>query len=281
MFDKKLSINCNGNLIDLSTPKIMGILNITPDSFYDGGRFASIENAVNQTHKMLNDGADIIDIGAISSRPGANLLSFDEEKNRLEPIFKAFKTEFNNPVFSLDTFRSDIAEYFVKEYGISIINDISAGELDSKMFETIQKLNVPYIMMHMQGVPGNMQKNPKYENISLDIIKYFAKKISIAKQIGINDVIIDPGFGFGKTLDDNYKLLKNLKDFKILELPVLVGVSRKSMIYNHLETSPDKAMTGTIAANTIALMNGANIIRVHDVKEAKDGIKIVNKQFDV
>ena len=281
MLNKKLSINCNGNLINLSTPKIMGILNITPDSFYDGGKFTTVENAINQTRKMLNDGADIIDVGAISSRPGADLLSFEEEKKRLEPIFKELSKEFKNIIFSLDTFRSEIAEYFVKEYGVSIINDISAGDLDNKMFETIRKLNVPYIMMHMQGVPGNMQENPKYKNISLDIIKYFAEKISLAKQIGINDVIIDPGFGFGKTLDDNYKLLKNLKDFEILELPILVGLSRKSMIYNQLETSSDNAITGTIAANTIALLNGANILRVHDVKEAKDGIKIVNKQFEV
>jgi len=281
MLDKKLSINCNGNLIDLSTPRIMGILNITPDSFYDGGKYTTVEDAINQTRKMLDDGADIIDVGAISSRPGADLLNLEEEKKRLEPIFKELSKEFKNIIFSLDTFRSEIAEYFVKEYGVSIINDISAGDLDNKMFETIEKLNVPYVMMHMQGVPGNMQENPKYKNISLDIIKYFAKKISLAKQIGINDVIIDPGFGFGKTLDDNYKLLKNLKDFEILELPILVGLSRKSMIYNQLETSSDNAITGTIAANTIALLNGANILRVHDVKEAKDGIKIVNKQFEV
>lgn len=279
--DKKLSINCNGNLLNLSTPKIMGILNITPDSFYDGGKFSDVKNAVNQTNKMLSDGADIIDIGAVSSRPGADLLSFEEEKNRLKPILKELSKEFKNTIFSLDTFRADIAEYFVNEYGISIINDISAGELDSKMFETIGKLNVPYIMMHMQGVPGNMQNNPKYTNITLEIIKYFAKKVSIAKQIGINDIIIDPGFGFGKTLDDNYKLLKKLKDFEILELPILVGISRKSMIYKQLETSADNAITGTIAANTIALLNGANILRVHDVKEAKDCIKIVNKQSEV
>jgi len=281
MLDKKLSINCNGNLIDLSSPKIMGILNITPDSFYDGGKFTTIENAIAQTNRMLNEGADIIDIGAISSKPGADLLNSEEEKKRLEPVFKELSKEFKNTIFSLDTFRSEIAEYFVKEYGVSIINDISAGDLDSKMFETIAKLNVPYIMMHMQGIPKNMQENPKYENISLDIIKYFAEKISLAKQIGINDVIIDPGFGFGKTLDDNYKLLKNLKDFEILELPILVGLSRKSMIYNQLETSANNAITGTIAANTIALLNGANILRVHDVKEAKDGIKIVKKQFEV
>ena len=281
MLDKKLSINCNGNLIDLSTPKIMGILNITPDSFYDGGKYLSTKDAINQIHKMLDDGADFIDIGAISSRPEADLLNFEEEKNRLEPIFKAFKKEFSNTIFSLDTFRSEIAEYFVKEYGVSIINDISAGELDNKMFETIQKLNVPYVMMHMQGVPSNMQNNPTYKNISLDIIKYFAEKVSLAKQIGINDVIIDPGFGFGKTIDDNYKLLKNLKDLEILDLPILVGISRKSMIYNQLETTPDNSIIGTVAANTIALMNGANILRVHDVKEAKDGIKIVNKQFEV
>ena len=281
MLDKKLSINCNGNLIDLSSPKVMGILNITPDSFYDGGKYTSVETAINQVHKMLNDGADIIDVGAISSRPGADLLNFEEEKKRLEPIFTELSKEFKTAIFSLDTFRSDIAEYFVKEYGVSIINDISAGDLDNKMLKTIGKLNVPYIMMHMQGVPSNMQENPEYKNISLDIIKYFAAKIEKAKQIGINDIIIDPGFGFGKTLDDNYRLLKNLKNFEILELPILVGLSRKSMIYNQLDGSPEDSLIGTSVANTIALMNGANILRVHDVKEAKDGIKIVNKQFEV
>ena len=280
MFEKKLSINCNGNLLDLSTPKVMGILNITPDSFYDGGKYLTIKKSIEQVERMLEDGADCIDIGAISSRPGADILNFEEEKKRLNPIFKELSKQFGNTIFSLDTFRSEIAEYFVKEYGVGIINDISAGELDSKMFETIAKLNVPYIMMHMQGVPGNMQENPKYANVTRDIIKYFADKVRILKQIGVNDIILDPGFGFGKSIDDNYALLKNLKDFQLFELPILVGVSRKSMIYKELKRDSANALSGTIAANTVALMNGGNILRVHDVKEAKDGIKIVNKLID-
>ena len=280
MFEKKLSINCNGNLLDLSTPKVMGILNITPDSFYDGGKYSTVKKSIEQVELMLEQGADCIDVGAVSSRPGADLLNLDEEKKRLIPIFKELSTQFKNTIFSLDTFRSDIAEYFVKEYGVGIINDISAGELDSKMFETIAKLNVPYIMMHMKGIPGNMQENPKYDNVTRDIIKYFAAKINLLKQIGVNDVVIDPGFGFGKSIDDNYSLLKNLKDFKIFELPILVGLSRKSMIYKELDSDSANALSGTIAANTVALMNGSNILRVHDVKEAKEGIKIVNKLID-
>ena len=277
MLKKKLSINCNGNLLDLSIPKVMGILNITSDSFYDGGEYTTKEKAVNKTQLMIEEGADIIDIGAVSSRPGAKLISETEEKIKLESIIKTLHKEFPNVIFSLDTFRSKIAEYFVNEYGIAIINDISAGELDENMFKTIKKLNIPYIMMHMQGIPKNMQDNPLYNDVTQDIISFFAEKIFKIKELGINDVIIDPGFGFGKTIDDNYNLLKNLNNFKILELPMLVGISRKSMIYNTLETNTKNALNGTIAANTIALMNGANILRVHDVKAAKDGIKIVSR----
>jgi dihydropteroate synthase len=277
MFKKKLSINCNGNLIDLSVPKIMGILNITPDSFFDGGKYLSTEKALNQINLMIKEGADFIDTGAVSSRPGSKLISFEEEKSRLESIFKLLSKEFPKTIFSIDTFRSEIANYFVNEYNVGIVNDISAGELDSNMFETIKKLNVPYIIMHMQGIPENMQNNPNYINITQDIIKYFANKISELNKIGVNDVIIDPGFGFGKTKENNYEILKNLKDFEIFDLPLLAGISRKSMIYNVVETTPEMALNGTIAANTIALMNGANILRVHDVKAAKDGIKIVSQ----
>jgi len=255
----------------------MGILNYTPNSFFDGGKFNTTNDALNQIEKMLADGADIIDIGAISTKPGSSILSYKEEKERLLPLFKEISKNFNDVIFSLDTFRSEIAKQFVNEYGVSIINDISAGELDSEMFETIAKLNVPYIIMHMQGTPENMQNNPTYtKSIELEIIEYFAEKISKLKLLGVNDIIIDPGFGFGKTLEHNYQLLNKLDSFNIIDLPLLVGVSRKSMINKLLDISPNEALNGTTIINTIVLQKGANILRVHDVKEAKEAVKIVN-----
>ena len=255
----------------------MGILNFTPNSFFDGGKYNTVNDALNQVEKMLTDGADIIDVGAVSSKPGANILSLEEEKERLLPLFKELSKNFNNVIFSLDTFRSEIAKQFVNDFGVSIINDISAGELDSKMFETVAKLNVPYIIMHMQGTPKNMQNNPQYNKaIELEIIEYFAKKVSELKLMGVNDIIIDPGFGFGKTLEHNYQLLNKLDSFKITELPLLVGVSRKSMINKLLDIKPNDALNGTTVINTIALQKGANILRVHDVKEAKQATDIVN-----
>lgn len=254
----------------------MGILNYTPNSFFDGGKFNNVNNALKQIEKMLKDGADIIDIGAISSKPGSNILSLKEEKERLLPLFIEISKNFTDVIFSLDTFRSEIAKQFVNEFGVSIINDISAGELDSEMFKTIADLNVPYIIMHMQGTPENMQNNPTYnKSIELEIIEYFAKKIAELKLLGVNDVIIDPGFGFGKTLEHNYRLLNKLNSFKIVGLPLLVGVSRKSMINKLLDVSPNEALNGTTVINTIALQKGVQILRVHDVKEAREAIKLV------
>ncbi len=254
----------------------MGILNYTPNSFFDGGKYNNVKNALKQIEKMLIDGADIIDVGAISSKPGSSILSLKEEKERLLPLFNEISKNFSDVIFSLDTFRSEIVKQFVNDFGVSIINDISAGELDSEMFKTIADLNLPYIIMHMQGTPENMQNNPKYNKpVELEIIEYFAKKLAKLKLLGINDVIIDPGFGFGKTLEHNYRLLNKLDSFNIIDLPVLVGVSRKSMINKLLNISPNEALNGTTVINTIALQKGANILRVHDVKEAKQAVTIV------
>lgn len=253
----------------------MGILNYTPNSFFDGGKHNTINKALKRVEQMLNEGADIIDVGAISSKPGANILTFKEEQERLLPLFKELSKQFKNTIFSLDTFRSEIAKQFVNDFGVSIINDISAGELDSKMFETVRELNVPYIIMHMQGKPETMQNNPTYNKaVYLEIIEYFAKKISELKLLGINDIIIDPGFGFGKTLEQNYQLLNKLETFNIIDLPLLVGISRKSMITKLLDTTPENALNGTSVLNTIALQKGASILRVHDVKEAKETITL-------
>ena len=254
----------------------MGILNYTPNSFFDGGKYNTIKNALKQIDNMLIDGADIIDIGAISSKPGSKTLSLKDEKERLLPLFYELSKNFNNIVFSLDTFRSEIAKQFVNDFGVSIINDISAGELDSSMFNTISELNVPYIIMHMKGTPENMQNNPNYKKaVELEIIEYFAEKIDKLKLLGVNDVIIDPGFGFGKTIEHNYRLLNKLDSFKIVDLPLLVGVSRKSMINKLLNISPNEALNGTTVVNTLALQKGANILRVHDVKEAVQAINII------
>ena len=276
-FTKKKLINCNGNLLDLSVPKVMGILNITPDSFYDGGKFNEIEKIEVRIKQMVEVGASIIDIGAYSSRPGVKQISEKEELNRLLPVLKLINNKFSTIVFSVDTFRSDIAKIAVKEYGISIVNDISAGSFDKNMFETIADLNVPYIMMHIKGTPQNMQNNPNYDNLLPDIFTYFSEKLEILKKLAVKDVIIDPGFGFGKTIEHNYKILSELENFSIFELPILVGVSRKSMIYKYLEINQNQALNGTTVLNTIAIQKGANIIRVHDVKEAVETVKLVTK----
>lgn len=276
-FSKKLTIKCRGELLDLSEPKIMGILNLTPDSFYDGGRYTTKEKIIDQVGKMVVEGSDILDIGAYSTKPGAELVTEKEELERLVPVIELIKREFPDLLLSLDTFRSEIARIAVTDYSIDIINDISAGDMDKKMLETIAKLNVPYIMMHMQGTPQTMQQNPEYMNVVKEIILYFSEKINKIKLLGINDVIIDPGFGFGKTIDHNYQLLKYLPDFRILELPIMVGLSRKSMIYKTLNTTPDESLNGTTVLNTLALVGGANILRVHDVREAKETIKLYQK----
>ena len=266
-------LNIKGGILDLSSPKIMGVLNVTPDSFYDGGVFSNEKKILAQVEKMILDGADIIDIGGFSSKPGAKTISLKEEEKRVIPIIKLINKTFNKIIISVDTFRSEIAEKSLNE-GASIINDISGGDLDKNIYQISYKYKAPYIMMHMNGVPSNMQNNPKYENINHDIIKDFTSKIDSAEKKGVCDIIIDPGFGFGKTIQHNYQILNNLKLYTVLKKPILVGISRKSMIYKLLKTDPSKALNGTTSLNTIALINGANILRVHDVKEAKEVIKL-------
>ena len=261
------------NYIDFSTPVVMGILNITTDSFFDGGKFLTKENIIKQAQKIEEEGAKIIDIGASSSRPGSTPVSEEIELERLLPAIKLIHKNTKNLKISIDTFRAKVAEECIKN-GAHIINDISAGEKDLKMFETIINLDVPYIMMHMQGDSKNMQVNPKYEDVNSDIISFFEQKVKYLNTKGFKKIIIDPGFGFGKTIEHNYEILKNLKKFRELNLPILAGLSRKSMIYNLLEISAEEALNGTSIANTISLLNGANILRVHDVKQAVECIRI-------
>ena len=266
-------LNIKGDTLDLSSPKIMGVLNVTPDSFYDGGVYSNEKKILLQVEKMISDGADIIDIGGFSSKPGSKTISVKEEEKRVIPIIKLINNTFNKIIISVDTFRSEIAEKSLNE-GASIINDISGGNLDKNIYQIANKYRVPYIMMHMKGVPANMQANPKYENINYEIIKDFSYKIDLAEKKGVCDIIIDPGFGFGKSIEHNYQILNNIKLYTVLKKPILVGISRKSMIYKLLKTDPSKALNGTTSLNTIALINGANILRVHDVKEAKEVIKL-------
>ncbi|KIX22907.1 dihydropteroate synthase [Flavobacterium sp. 316] len=268
-----MTINCKGNLIDLSTPKVMGILNITPNSFFDGGKYKDESTILNRVEKMLNDGASFIDIGAYSSKPGAEFVSEEEELARLLPVLELILLKFPEILLSIDTFRSEVAKKCI-ENGAAIINDISAGLLDEKMIETISKLQVPYIMMHMKGNPETMQSLANYEDVVKEMMFYFSERINKARSFGLNDIIIDPGFGFAKTIEHNYEIMQKLDFFSILELPVLVGISRKSMIYKVLENTPEEALNGTTILNTIALQKGANILRVHDVKEAVECIKI-------
>jgi dihydropteroate synthase len=273
---KHFSINCKGTLLSLRTPVVMGILNTTPDSFYDGGKFNSIQHALHQTEKMLNDGALIIDIGGYSSRPGAETVDIEEELNRVIPVIEKIHKNFPNAILSIDTFRAKVAKNAI-DAGASIVNDISAGDDDPEMIATVGSLGVPYIAMHKQGTPKTMQQNPNYSNVTTEVLDYFIKKIPLYRAAGINDVIIDPGFGFGKNLEHNYSLLKNLAAFKMLDYPILVGVSRKRMINEVLNISAKDALNGTTVINTIALMNGANILRVHDVKEAAEAVKLLQR----
>jgi dihydropteroate synthase len=268
-----MTINCKGKLIDLTTPKVMGILNLTPDSFYDGGKYQDENGILLQVEKMLAEGATFIDVGAYSSRPGAKHISEEEELQRIVPIVKKLVAKFPNILLSIDTFRSEVAKQCV-ESGAALINDISAGEMDVEMMQTTADLNVPYIMMHMNGTPQNMQKNPIYNNVTQDLLYYFSEKIALARSFGINDVIIDPGFGFGKTNTHNFQLLNELELFKNIKLPMLIGLSRKSMIHKTLNTDAQNALNGTTSLNTISLFKGANILRVHDVKEAMECITL-------
>lgn len=269
------SINCKGKLIDLATPKVMGILNITPDSFFDGGKFKSDANILKHTEKMLSEGATFIDVGGYSSRPNAQHISEDEELRRVIPTVELLIKKFPRVLISIDTFRSNVATKCVN-IGASMINDISAGNMDVKMFTTVAKLQVPYIIMHMQGTPQTMQKSPKHVDIVHEVIHYFSKKINELHALNVNDIIVDVGFGFGKTTEQNYELLKNLSLLNNLEVPILTGISRKSMLYKLLDITPAKALNATTVANTMALLNGTNILRVHDVKEAIEAIIIVN-----
>ena len=271
-----MTINCKGNLIDLSTPKVMGILNITPNSFYDGGKFIEENDILLQVKKMISEGATFIDIGAYSSKPKAEYISEEKELKRIVPVVGLILKHFSKTVISIDTFRSEVARICI-ENGASIINDISAGSVDEKMMETVAKYNVPYIMMHKRGTPETMHTMTNYDNVVKELLLFFSEKVSAARSFGINDLIIDPGFGFAKTIDQNYELLEKLELFNILELPLLVGVSRKSMIYNLFKYTPEEALNGTTVLNTIALTKGAKILRVHDVKEAVECVTLFNK----
>ena len=268
-----MTLNCNGKLIDLNTPKVMGVLNVTPDSFYDGGKFKNDKSFLSQAEKLITEGADFIDIGAYSSRPGADFVSEKEEINRLIPIVNLIHNSFPETPISIDSFRSEVIKKSIQAGG-AIVNDISAGQLDPMMFETVGKLGVPYIMMHMKGTPQTMQQMTTYSDLIKDIYYYFSERINLAKKHQINDLIIDLGFGFSKTLEQNFKLLNSLDFYTNLNLPLLVGVSRKSMIYKTLDTNPENALNGTSALNMVALNKGAKILRVHDVKEAIECIKL-------
>jgi dihydropteroate synthase len=271
-------INCKGQLIDLSTPKVMGILNVTPNSFFDGGKYSNEDEIISRVDKMLAEGATFIDIGAYSSKPSAEFVSEKEEIERIVPAIELILKHFPETLLSIDTFRAEVAKASI-ESGAAIINDIAAGELDDKMFDVIADYNVPYIMMHMRGNPQTMQSLTEYEDIVKEMLFYFSEKVHKARSLGINDLILDPGFGFAKTTDQNYEVLQKMELFNLLELPVLAGVSRKSMIYKTLNNTPQEALNGTTFLNTIALTKGAKILRVHDVKEAMECVTLFDKLF--
>ena len=271
-----MTINCKGQLVDLSLPKVMGILNVTPDSFYDGGHYKDENSILNQVETMLNQGATFIDVGAYSSRPNADFVTEDEELQRIIPIIELLMKHFPEIIISVDTFRSEVAKQTINA-GASLINDISAGFLDKNMLETVAKLSVPYIMMHMRGTPQTMQTLTEYDNLTKDVNLYFSDRISKARALGIIDLILDPGFGFAKTTQQNFELLNQLELLNIADLPLLVGISRKSMIYKTLDTTAQNALNGTTALHMIALQKGAKILRAHDVKEAKECITLYNQ----
>jgi len=273
--DKPRYINAGGRLLDLSSPRVMGILNVTPDSFYSGSRVMAENEVIKRAVQMSEEGADIIDVGGYSSRPYADQVTAEEEKGRVLKAIKIIKRELPGIIISVDTFRSEIAREAVSVCGADMINDISAGNMDEEMFNLIEELNVPYVLMHMQGTPKTMQENPIYEDVVADILKQMSHKIVRLKSAGVKDVIFDPGFGFGKTIKHNFELLKRLNEFEITGLPLMVGVSRKSMIWKTLSITPGEALNGSVVLNTVALLNGADILRVHDVKEAVEAVKLV------
>ena len=270
-----LYINVNGQLMDLSKPQVMGILNVTPDSFYAGSRGVAERDIIDRLRQMTDEGASIIDIGAYSSRPDADDVSTEEEMTRLRTGLELIRKYYPDAIVSVDTFRADVARMCVEEYGVAIVNDISAGQMDKEMYPTIARLGIPYIIMHMKGTPQTMQNNPQYAHLLKEIFYFFSEKVQKLRDLGVKDIIIDPGFGFGKTLEHNYELMNHLEEFSLFELPLLVGISRKSMIYKLLGTTPEEALNGTTTLNTIALLKGANILRVHDVKSAMEAVKIV------
>ena len=270
-------INVKGQLMDLSEPRVMGILNVTPDSFYSESRLQTVEKIAARVVEIVNEGADFIDIGAYSSRPNADHVSLEEEMNRLRMGLEVITDVCPSIPISVDTFRADAARMCVEEYGAALINDISAGEMDSEMFSTVAGLGVPYIIMHMKGTPQTMQQAPHYDNLMKEVFMYFARKVQQLRELGLKDIILDPGFGFGKTLEHNYELMAHLEEFSIFELPLLVGVSRKSMIYKLLGGTPQDSLNGTTVLDTVALMKGAHILRVHDVREAVEAVRITEK----
>ena len=270
------TINVGGTLMDMSVPRVMGILNVTPDSFYADSRKQSDEEIAARTMQILQEGADMIDIGAYSSRPGAQDVTPDEEMQRLRQALQVLRRVAPDAVVSVDTFRADVARMCVEEYGVQMVNDISGGELDAEMFSTVARLKVPYILMHMKGTPQNMQADPQYDDLLTEILQYFAHRIFHLHELGVADIILDPGFGFAKTLQHNYELMHRLEDLHVLGLPLLVGISRKSMIYRLTGGSPQDALNGTTVLNTIALAKGASILRVHDVRQAVEAVRITN-----
>ena len=271
------TINIKGNLISLDTPLVMGIVNITPDSFYKGSRKQSEKEIIERVQQILEQGGTIIDIGGQSTTPSSTLHTAKEELERLTPALSIIQREFPNAILSVDTFYADVAKAAVEEYGVAIINDISGGQIDDQMFATVAKLNVPYILMHMRGTPQTMQQLTDYDNFIQDIIFYFSEKIARLNSLGVNDIIVDPGFGFSKTLEQNYELMAHLKYFHIFEIPLLVGVSRKSMLYRPLGLTAEESLNATTVLNTYALQSGAKILRVHDVKEAVECVKLTCK----
>lgn len=271
------TINIKGELLDLSSPIVMGILNVTPDSFYSGSRIETEGAIISRVEEILNQGGTIVDIGAQSTRPTSTLLSAKEEMDRLRFALPVITREFPDAILSIDTFYGDVARFCVEEHGVAIINDVSGGEMDETMFPMAAKLNVPYILMHMRGTPQTMNELTHYDNLIQDIFYYFSQKVAELHQLGVNDIIIDPGFGFSKTMDQNYELMANLRGFSIFDLPLLVGISRKRMIASLLDTTADNSLNGTTVLNTFAIQNGANILRVHDVREAVEAIRIVEK----
>jgi dihydropteroate synthase len=273
MLQPHLTLNCGGRLVWLEEPVLMGILNVTPDSFFDGGRYSGEVQILKHAEKMLAEGATFVDVGGMSSRPGADFISEKEELERVVPIIASLKKAFPEALISVDTWRSEVAKA-AADAGATMINDISAGSLDEKMFETVAKLGLPYVLMHMQGTPQNMQQAPHYDNATLEILDFFIWKIAALRALGVRDIILDPGFGFGKTVEHNYEILTRLHVFKMLDYPVLAGISRKSMICKVLKVNPEHALNGTTALHMVALQQGAKILRVHDVREAKEAIAL-------